>query len=187
MKFLAIVLLALPLSAQSSMTGEERAKWFAHSTFGMRSLLISGPFSAGWRTYRNRPVEWGGSYEGFGKRYGMRLVNNSITNGVEGLAGAAWGENPRYQRLAKGGAGARFGNAVKRTFVTDYEDGKTRFAFARAMGITTGAFAQNRWMPDSMATNRAALNRVGGGYIGRMMGNIFREFGPDLKKIVKRK
>lgn len=71
--------------------------------------------------------------------------------------------------------------------MTDYEDGKTRFAFARAMGITTGAFAQNAWMPDSVATNKAALNRIGGGYIGRMMGNIFREFGPDLKKIVKRK
>lgn len=187
MKILAGILLAMSLLAQSPMTREERMKWFAHSTFGKRSLLIGGPFSSGWRTYRNRPVEWHGTMEGFGKRYGMRLVNNSVTNGVEGLTGAAWGENPRYQRLGKGGAGARFGNAVKRTFVTDYEDGKTRFAFARAMGITTGAFVQNRWMPDSVATNRAALNRIGGGYLGRMVGNIFREFGPDLKKAVKRK
>ncbi|MBM3788638.1 MAG: hypothetical protein FJW30_30245, partial [Acidobacteria bacterium] len=121
MKILVGLVLTLPMMAQ--MTAEDRAHWFAKSTFGVRSLAVGGPFSAGWRTMRNRPVEWGRTPEGFAKRYGYRLINNSVTNGVEGVAGAAWGEDPRYHRLGAGGGGARLGNALKRTFVTNYDDG----------------------------------------------------------------
>ena len=86
---LTLILLLLPvLQAQNyePLTGEERFRWFAKTTYGPKSLLVAGPFSAGWRTATNRPEEWGPGWEGFGKRYGARLVNNSMQNGTEAAA-----------------------------------------------------------------------------------------------------
>jgi len=42
-------------------------------------------------------------------------------------------------------------------------------------------------MPESVASNRDAMWRIGGGYMGRLIGNVFREFGPDLKRLIRRK
>jgi len=187
---LVVLLFALtPILAQTyePLTGEERLKWFAKSTYGPRSLLFSGPFSAGWRTLRNRPEEWGPHWEGFGKRYGSRLLNNSLTNGLEGSLGAVWNEDPRYHRLGQGPVGRRFGAAFKQTWMSRYGDGSYRIGVARAIGITGGSFAQKLWMPDSITSNRDCAVRIGGGYAGRFLGNLFREFSPEIMRFAKRK
>lgn len=185
MKFALLTLLAAGLYAQTPaykpLTGEERLAWFAKSTYGPKSLLISGPFTSAWRTKTNRPEEWGPHWDGFGRRYGMRLVNNSVTNGIEGVAGAAWGEDPRYPRLGDGNVGKRLKHALKMTVLSRFEDGNYRFGAAKAIGIAGGAFAQKGWMPDSVTSNRDCMMRIGGGYAGRLMGNLFREFLPDLR------
>lgn len=190
MKFgLILILLFLPaLQAQTyePLTGEERLKWFAKSTYGPKSLLVAGPFSAGWRTGTNRPEEWGPGWEGFGKRYGARLVNNSVQNGTEAAFGAIWNEDPRYHRLGQGSAGKRLLHTVKYTFGSRYGDGRVHFAAAKAIGITTGAFLQKAWMPDSVTSNRDCLFRIHGSYAGRFFSNVFREFGPDIFRKFKR-
>jgi len=189
MKFLPLLLLLFPLSAQTyePLTGEQRLKWFGKATYGARSLLISGPLTSALRTYNNRPEEWGPHWEGFGKRYGTRLLNNSFTNGLEGATGAIWKEDPRYFRVGEGPVRKRFGNVIKQTWMSRYGNGEYHFGAAKAIGITGGAFVQKMWMPDSVASNRDCAIRVGGGYSGRFISNLFREFGPELFKKLKRK
>ncbi|MFN0100868.1 MAG: hypothetical protein ACKV2U_02130 [Bryobacteraceae bacterium] len=179
----------LPLSAQNykPLTAEERVKWFGVSTFGPRSLFISGPFTSAWRTYTNRPEEWGPHWGGFGKRYAARLLNNTVNNGVEASLGAVWNEDPRYFRLGEGSVGRRLGQAVKQTVMSRYGDGEYRFGFARAIGITGGSFGQKLWMPDSVTSNRDCVVRIGGNYAGQFVGNLFREFSPELLKKLKLK
>jgi len=187
--FPLIFLIALPpLPAQNyePLTGEERLKWFGNATFGTRSLLISGPITSAWRTYNNRPVEWGPQWDGFGKRYGARLLNNSVNNGLEASTGAIWNEDPRYFRLGEGPVRRRLGQAVKQTWMSRYGDGEYRFGAAKAIGIVGGAFGQRLWMPDSVNSNRDCTIRIGGGYSGRLLGNLFREFGPDLRRRLRR-
>lgn len=190
--FCVIAISILPLSAQTTppqpyvpLTAEQRVTWFVQKTYGPKSLFITGPISAGFRTYRNRPVEWGPHWEGFGKRYGARLLNNSVTNSIEGALGAAWDEDPRYFRIGQGPATTRLRHIVKSTFLSRYSDGRYRFGAAKAIGITGGSFAQKIWMPDSVTTNRDCMVRIGTGYGGRLLGNFFREFVPDLKKAVR--
>lgn len=184
----AILLAALPLAAQNyePLTGEQRALWFAKSTYGPRSLLISGPITAAFRTQSNRPEEWGPHWDGFGRRYGARLVNNTVTNGVEGLFGAAVGEDPRYFRLGQGSTGRRLGHALKMTVLSRTNDGSYRFGSAKAAGIVSGAYAQKLWMPDSVTSNRDCAARVGGGYAGRLISNLFREFSPEFRRLFRR-
>lgn len=191
MKYLALVFLfgVWPATAQNyrPLTAEERVKWFTTSTYGTRSLLISGPMTSAWRTYRNRPEEWGPHWDGFGKRYAARLLNNTVNNGLEGSLGAVWREDPRYFALGQGSFGKRMGAAFKQTFLSRYGNGEYRFGAARAIGITGSAFGQKLWMPDSVTSNRDCLVRVGGGYLGQFFGNLAREFTPEFKKILKRK
>ena len=73
---------------------QQRFNWFAVSTGGPTNLLVAGPFSAGLSTAFNRPKEYGPHWEGFGKRYGMRLTGISTGNAMEaGLA--RYGEKTR--------------------------------------------------------------------------------------------
>jgi hypothetical protein len=186
--FLAATAAASAQPIGTTLSAKERLRWFTHSTYGRNSLLVSGPIASGLRTWANRPEEWGPGWEGFAQRYGMRLVNNSVMNGVEAGLGAAWGEDPRYHRAPPGtSAGKRVGHALKQVFLNRYEDGQYRFGFAKAAGITTNAFAQNAWMPDSISTNREAALRISNAYTGRAIGHLFREFGPDLFRVIRRK
>jgi len=67
------------------------------STVGPVSLA-AGLFSAGFGTAMNRPREYDPHWEGFGKRYGMRLTGIATGNAMEATIGPLWGEDPRYFR-----------------------------------------------------------------------------------------
>lgn len=181
-----LLLVLIPVLPAQSPTADERVGWFAQNTYGTNTLLIAGPFSSGWRTLLNRPEEWGRTWSGFGKRYGVRVLNNTIQNGTDVTLGAIWNEDPRYLPLGKGSPGQRFRHSLKYTFGANYGGGRTGFAVARAAGITTASFAQNAWMPDSVNSNRDAAFRIGTSYAARLASNLFQEFGKDLFRKFKK-
>ena len=82
------------------ITGKQRFEWFVSNTVGPASLFAVGPASAAWGTAFNNPKEYGPHWDGFGKRYGMRLTGVSVGNAMEAGLGAIWGEDPRYFRSA---------------------------------------------------------------------------------------
>lgn len=179
----------LPLAAQSyaPMTARERVQWFGASTFGVRSLLIADPAVSVWRTYLDRPVEWDSGIDGFGKRYASRVAVNTFTNSAEAGLGAIWKEDPRYFRSGEGAVSRRLGAAAKQIFLSRYGDGNYRFGAAKAAGIVGGSFVQKLWMPESVISNRDCTVRIGGNYGARFLNNLFREFGPDIRKIFKKR
>ena len=69
---------------------EGRMKWFVRSSVGPASLA-GGVISAGWGTMLNSPREYGPHWDGFGKRYGMRLTGVVTGNAMEASLGAVWG------------------------------------------------------------------------------------------------
>lgn len=162
------------------MTREERFSWFVGSTVGPQSLA-AGVFSAGWSTAFNNPEEYGPHWDGFAKRYGMRLTGIATTNGIEAGLGAAWGEDPRYTRAGDGGVWSRVGHAAKMTVLANRADGSTAPAYARYAGVAGGNFLSNTWRVDSDSSAGSALKRTGFGFAGRMVSNLFKEFWPDLR------
>ena len=64
------------------------------NTFGRESAL-GGLISAGWGTLFDKPSEYGTHWQGYGKRYGMRLTGVSVSNAMDASIRAIWGEDPR--------------------------------------------------------------------------------------------
>jgi len=173
-------------SGYQPMTGEDRLRWAVVSTVGPRSLM-SGVFSAGLGTLTNSPEEYGPHWDGFGKRYGMRLTGIATGNVIEAGLGAAWGEDPRYFRAEGQPVGSRIGNAVKMTFLARNKDGGIRPAYARYIAVAGNNVLSNTWRADSEATAADASLRIGIGFLSRMGSNLLSEFLPDMKRRLSRK
>lgn len=163
------------------ITGKQRLKWFALSTAGPVSLG-SGLFTSAIGTARNKPEEYGGSWSGFTKRYGMRLTGISTGNAMEGGLGAFWGEDPRYFRVPDQPFRWRLENAILGTVLARRSDGHYGLAFARLAAIPGNNFLSNTWRADSEANSHDAAVRTMYGFLGRMGSNVFKEFWPDIKR-----
>jgi hypothetical protein len=168
-------------STADSISGHERLKWFIHSTAGPESLA-GGVFSAGWGTLFNTPHEYGTHWDGFGKRFGMRLTGLSVSNATEAGLGAVWGEDPRYVPTEGQPFWNRVGHVVKMTFMAQYRDGRDRPAYARYIAISGNNFLSNTWRAQSEANLAHAGMRIGLGFLGRMCGNAFEEFWPSVTR-----
>jgi hypothetical protein len=163
------------------ITGTERLSWFVQNTIGLRSLG-AGLLSAGLGTAMDSPKEYGGSWEGFGKRYGMRLTGVSTGNVMEAGLGDIWGEDPRYFRAGSGPFVHRVLHVVKLTFTARDRDGNVAPAYARYIGIAGNNFLSNTWRAQSEADTQHALTRTALGFVGRMGGDAFQEFWPDVRQ-----
>ena len=73
------------------------------------------------------------------------------------------------------------------TFLAQDRDGKVMPAYARYIAIPGNNFLSNTWRADSEATTSAAVTRTLTGFLGRMAGNAFDEFWPDVKQRLSRK
>jgi hypothetical protein len=174
-------------STYQPITGRERWKWFLQSTIGPQSLA-AGVFSAGFGTAINSPKEYGGTWEGFGMRYGMRLTGVSTGNAMEAGIGALWGEDPRYFRASGRSFGRRVRNIVEMTFVARRQNGNFAPAYARYVATAGNNVLSNTWRVDSEADAQHAAVRTLLGFVGRMGSNAFQEFWPDVRiHILKRK
>ncbi len=141
-----------------------------------------GVLSAGWGTMLNSPEEYGPGWEGFGKRYGMRLTGVSSGNAMEASPGALLGEDPRFFRSG-GPFGERVKHIIKMTFYAHRRDGSVAPAYAR-MGANLGNnFLSGTWRVESEKGASQALIRSGWGVLGRMGGNTLTEFLPDLRRL----
>lgn len=173
-------------AAAVPITAAERARWFVSSTVGPASLA-SGVLSAGWGTAFNQPEEYGGTWEGFGKRYGIRLTGVATGNAMEAGFGAIWGEDPRYVRSEGLHFGGRVKHIIRMTFLARRKNGSVQPAYARMVGTFGNNFLSWTWRVESEKGADQALLRSGLGILGRMGSNSFAEFWPDIRRAVFRR
>lgn len=166
-----------------SISAKGRLRWFVKSTVGLESLS-GGLISAAWGTGFDNPREYGPGWEGFGKRYGMRLTGVSTGNAMEAAVGALWGEDPRYFRAAGQPFGARVKNIIRFTFVAYRADGSIAPAYARFAANAGNNFLSNTWRARSESDSQHAVIRIGEGVLGKMAANAFAEFWPDAKRLM---
>lgn len=174
---------SLPLEP---ITPPLRVRWLLDGAIGPESVLFVGPLSAAWSTAWNTPGEWGHSWPGFGKRYVEREADVAIANSIEAGLGALWGEDPRFIPSGKRGIWSRAGFAITSTFVAPARDGRLRPAWARYAAKTGKNYIENAWMPPSAHTTRQMLIRTAQGFSGRMLGNLWEEFWPDVRRRLRR-
>jgi len=128
------------------------------------------------------PVEYGPHWDGYAKRYGMRLSVGGTSNVVEAALGSVWGEDPRYRRADGQPVGRRLTHVLVSTFVTHNRDGDPMPAYARYIAVPSGNLLSNTWRPDSQTTPSNVRVRIGLGFVARVVSNAFSEFFPDIRE-----
>ncbi len=160
---------------------QQRFHWVVKSAVGPESLT-AGLFLAGIATGRDTPEEYGPHWDGFGKRYGMRLTGIATSNVLEAGFGSLWNEDPRYFRATDQPVKSRIQNILVMTFAARRADGSLAPAYARYIGKTGSNFLSNTWRAGSVSSVNDACVRTILGFVGRMGSNAFAEFWPDARK-----
>lgn len=175
-----------PTSAAAPVTSEQRIHWIVNGVVGPRSLFFVGPFSSGWYTAWNRPEEWGRTWSGFGKRYLNREATVAISNTVEGGLGAIWGEDPRFVPSHRMGIWPRARFAVKTVVLAPRRDGRLAPAWGRYAGNVVNNVVANAWLPETVTTPGQTALSIVSGLGGRLAGNLWDEFWPDVRKRLRK-
>ena len=168
------------------ITGVQRIDWIVDGTVGRRSLTVVGPLATVWQTGFNSPEEWGRGAAGIAKRYAQREADVAISNTIEAGLGALWGEEPRYIRSGRKGIWPRARYAMKTVFLTQRRDGRLKPAWGRFAGNTVNNLIENTWLPPSVTTPGQTALRSGLGMLGRLGGNAWEEFWPDVVRRFKK-
>jgi len=168
------------------ITPWQRLDWTLGGVYSPRSLGV-GVVAAGWQTAFDTPREWGGSWPGFGKRYLAREADVAISNALEAGLGSLWGEDPRYIPSHRRGVGPRLRYAAKTVFLAPRPDGTLAPAWGRYAGNTLNNVIENAWLPPSITTPRQTLLRSADGFVGRLLGNLYEEFWPDVQRWMRRR
>jgi hypothetical protein len=170
-------------STYEPITMNGRVRWWVRSLIGPESLA-AGVFVAGYQTARNQPSVWGTHWDGFGKRYGMRMSNIAVSNAIQGGVGSIWGEDPRYFRSGESSMGGRLRHVAMGVFEAKYRDGNYGPNVSYYIGSVSGNFISNAWRPSEQTTTGATMSRVGTGVLGKLVSNAFKEFWPDVQEHV---
>jgi len=169
------------------ITGAQRIEWIVDGTIGRKSLFLVGPLATVWQTGFNTPEEWGRGVSGVAKRYVQREADVAISNSIEAGLGALWGEDPRYIPSGRKGIWPRARYAIKTVFLAQGRDGRLRPAWGRYAGNTLNNLIENAWLPPSVTTPGQTALRSGMGMLGRLGGNAWEEFWPDVVRRFRKK
>jgi len=176
-----------PASAAAvPITSEQRIHWIVNGVVGDRSLFFVGPFSSGWYTAWNRPEEWERTWSGFGKRYLNREATVAISNSLEAGLGAIWGEDPRFVPSRREGIWPRARFAMKTVVLAPRRDGHLAPAWGRYAGNVVNNVVANAWLPPSVTTPGQTALSIASGFGGRLAGNLWDEFWPDVWKYMRK-
>ena len=179
---------AAPLTADAyvPITTAERIDWIVDGTIGRKSLFAVGPLATIWQTGFNTPEEWGRGASGIAKRYAQREADVALSNTIEAGLGAIWGEDPRYIPSGRKGVWPRARYAIKTVVLAQRRDGSLKPAWGRYAGNVVNNLIENTWLPPSMTTGNQTAWRSGLGLLGRLGGNAWEEFWPDVVRHFKK-
>ncbi len=127
---------------------------------------------------------WGQGAEGFAKRFGTRVAQSTVKGTSQAVVGALFREDPRFYESRKEGFWPRFGFAVTHTVIVKNDSGGQQFSAGRVAGAFSSGFVGMAWTPDPINTTQAALVRTGTAMSGVLAGSLWKEFQPDIMKLV---
>lgn len=169
-----------------SLTGHQRAHLFVLQTFTTPGIYVKTTFLALVNQATGTPYEWGGSFEGFGRRAASSYARSSIQNVFSTAGNAALHYEPRYNRCRCASFGPRTKHALMRNFVTYNKTEKELRPQFALYGAAFGAgLLSSLWMPNDQLWKdgfRGVETQIGLG----MVSNWIAEFAPEIERKLKR-
>ena len=165
-----------------SLTGHQRVHLFVLQTFTTPGIYVKTTFLALVNQASGTPYEWGGGFEGFGRRAASSYARSSIQNVFSTAGNAVLHYEPRYDRCRCAGFGPRTKHALMRNFVTYNKTEKELRPQFALYGAAFGAgMLSSLWKPNGQLWNdglRGVGTQVGLG----MVSNWIAEFAPEIER-----
>lgn len=138
-------------------------------------LIVAG--TAGAEQYNGTYPGYGPGIEGYGKRYGAALADQTTARIIgSGILPSILHQDPRYFYQGSGGIGSRTLHAVSFTFVARGDNGKSQPNYSHLLGSLASAGIANLYHPASSRSAGVTFETFGIDVAGNIVGNIFREF-----------
>ena len=159
----------------------DRREVFFKRLFGPQALLETLPGTP-FDTARGFPRQWGRGGIGISKRLGSQYGQFAVGEAIELGVSALHREDPWYFRMPDGRFGARLKHSLISTVVVRGADGSPTIGLARLADVYGASGIATMWNPPDQR-NVVQIAKYGTLGLGIKVGsNVFREFGPDVKR-----
>jgi hypothetical protein len=166
------------------MTADQRWQDYVSGSLFSPSVAFRSLASAAISHVNKDPVQWGQSSRGYFERVGSHWARFAVQGTIHSSLAAALGHDTRYFREPEKSGWQRTRHALRRTFVTRNREGHTVFDVSQMAGLYGAPMASSLWNPNRHGAFRLGV-RDGTIGIGMQSGsNLFKEFGPDLKRAI---
>lgn len=177
------------------LTADEKIERSFRSAFLSPFPYVASAMSAGIVQFgedRQPHKDGGDEVADWGSRAARTFATRS-TSAVfsNGFYPALFKQDPRYEPSRRKGFGRRALHAVSRVFVTRDDEGHLEPNYSRFAGVMTASALSNAWERSTPGHDRigtdATMRRFAHSfYTGSLNNIVFKEFWPDIIKIIRR-
>ena len=134
---------------------------------------------------RSGGEHYGDGWSGYGKRYGVSLAARETSMFVGGyFFPTVLHQDPRFFYSNKTSVKGRALDAASRVLFTKHDSGKTVFNTSYMFSNVVNSSLGNVWDLHREHSVQNTLGVIGYNYVSDAIGNIWREFWPDIHKKV---
>ena len=159
---------------------------FRTTTYSPYTFLSAG-FQATWAQAMGQWPHYGGGTQGWAKRFGTTLADTESRRFIQTFAlSTILHQDPRYFPSHKRSLISRVWYATARVVVTRSERGDSTFNSSEFLGALFTSSLQNAYYPRHDRNVGETMNRFGGALSSDAIGDLLREFTPDMKRLFRK-
>lgn len=159
---------------------------FVKSTYSPYTFLSAG-FQATLDQAQDQWPHYGGGLQGWGKRFGATLADTESRRFIQTFAlSTILHQDPRYFPSYKRTLISRAWYAATRVAITRNDSGNNTFNTSEFLGALFTSSLQNSYYPRHDRNFGETMNRFGGALSSDAVGNLLREFTPDMKRLFRK-
>jgi hypothetical protein len=178
--------LQTPPDAVTPLTPRERFRLFTSKTLTRVQPYAASVMSSAFQLFSPSDV-WGRGVDGFTNHLTASFTQRMVTYGLQSGAAATLHEDVRYRPSLSGNVWKRTGHALFSSVVLETPRGND-IAYANLVAAFGSGFVINTYHPGREIADRpGAWNLAALNLLGFAQGNLWTEFKPDIKHLVRRK
>ena len=169
-----------------AMTSGQRWNDLVSTSLASPSVALRVLSSAAISHFNREPVSWGMGSRGFLERAGSHYARFAVEGSIHSGLAAALGHDTRYFREPGQNGWHRARRALRRTFITRDREGHDVFDISQITALYASPMIATAWHPRPCGALTQGFRAGNFGVGAQAVGNLFREFGPDLKHLLRK-
>jgi hypothetical protein len=167
------------LADAKPLTAKQKFNISVRDAFDPGNMFLAGAL-AGIAQANDSLPSYGQGMAGYGQYFGATYGDNLIGRVMSvGVYPSLFHQDPRYYRRRTGSVWSRLEYAVSQVILTHGDDKSVQFNYSEFCGRASGVAISNAYNFDKRSAGDAA-GKLGFQIGFDMLGNVIKEFGPDL-------